>query len=954
MRVVISIILVLLIGSTVWANDTAVQGASGTVAPLAGEHASIRMVNETVRMEIYPQYYDVQADFLFHNTGKATTVTMGFPETGAGDGYAQYRDHTAFQNVRTTVDGKSVTAQRLPGKAPHEMSYMAWWTKEVPFAAGQQRRVTVAYRAPVGEVVGGERWALYHFTGGNWAGTVGSSRMHIRLRLNGTYAVQSTVPLVEERDGWRATWHDWEAEETAAISFQQCGEWDLALRGLDIPREEDHFNWLSPRMRILHLRTPGVTDADKSVFIAPAFVNTDREGTVYISLRALKEFFAARRPDIPAPEIRWDAKSKAGAFTYLGEEMRFTTIPEPPSLEVRSSAPVPVALLRSYSNFGDKQDLLYIPAETVVRRFGGNANTDYANHLLTLQFPTPETGLVTLDGKTYRIALGGNEVTVVDLATAQPRCRFAYPLPSPGQTKSAFIESLTVGSSLLLLTHNDEEAMRLHSYNIASSCATDKLVEGWQMDMSNRAMLPAADQQALYLFTMTDNTIVVEKRAVADGMVRWRRELPGVSAVNANAFIAEQDGTVALYSARRDGEGIIDPAEVILLNAENGTLRTRYWCSLEDATPERLPRWTSESKDIRALLNADGQLLVGTYGQGLWRTDDGKSWARIVNEKLPTHIVSLGASRHGAIAAGTWMQDGLAFSSSLDLAFRLLAWPNQPRWPSWWSREYSRCMAVGYCNETLYVQSFGGMLRWSASAGWERTAIPANEQVYAVINDSGIWTAYSEDRTTRLQHYTPAGKRDLDLPLKISTSDIHAVTTANGVLYLLYKDGCIITGTPANLQDYVSALATGRFPGWLPLAPWYLMGFGKPLEPGRSLTAEQAVLVYTEQGYRPVILAGTSKGPTFTDGQASATLDPSLATYGNAFTTYRDTTGEWLVMGGKDGVVMLPASVIRASLFAASNGIFGTGILGTAPAVTDFIRRDGGVGTATRGADVQG
>lgn len=215
-------------------------------------------------------------------------------------------------------------------------------------------------------------------------------------------------------------------------------------------------------------------------------------------------------------------------------------------------------------------------------------------------------------------------------------------------------------------------------------------------------------------------------------------------------------------------------------------------------------------------------------------------------------------------------------------------------------------------------------MRWTPKTGWERTAIPANEQVYAVINDSGIWTAYSENRTTRLQHYTPAGKRDIDLPLKISTSDIHTVTTANGVLYLLYKDGCIIFGTPAEFKDYVSALATGRFPGWLPLTPWYLMGFGKPLEPGRSLIAEQAVLVYTEPGYRPALLAGASRGPVATQANSdkllSAALDPSLSAYSNAFTTYRDTTGEWLVMGGKDGVVMLPTSVIRVSLFAASNG----------------------------------
>ncbi len=81
-------------------------------------------------------------------------------------------------------------------------------------------------------------------------------------------------------------------------------------------------------------------------------------------------------------------------------------------------------------------------------------------------------------------------------------------------------------------------------------------------------------------------------------------------------------------------------------------------------------------------------------------------------------------------------------------------------------------------------------------------------------------------------------------------------------------------------------------------------------------------MIHTEQGYQPFIIVGTSHGPLFVPnhavGRESATLVPSLAAYDTAFATYRDATGEWLVMGGKHGIVMLPISVIKASNFAAS------------------------------------
>src|SRR5688500_15311611 len=86
MRVTTLLIVLLSCSLSAWANDSVIVGIGGSLQPLEGEHKSICMVREHVRMIILPGYtYRVTADFVFHNDGPATTVMMGCPESGGGD-----------------------------------------------------------------------------------------------------------------------------------------------------------------------------------------------------------------------------------------------------------------------------------------------------------------------------------------------------------------------------------------------------------------------------------------------------------------------------------------------------------------------------------------------------------------------------------------------------------------------------------------------------------------------------------------------------------------------------------------------------------------------------------------------------------------------------------------------------------------------------------------------------
>ncbi len=534
----------------------------------------------------------------------------------------------------------------------------------------------------------------------------------------------------------------------------------------------------------------------------------------------------------------------------------------------------------------------------LMQAFGLRAATSYSNNSLTLNYPTPQTCLTVLDGKPYQVLVGGEggTISLVDIATGQVKASFPYPVPSRIVTASPVPPPYTVGR-YLLLPYGSWKARRNCAVTICRKVLQRKRLASLTISKELKSILPTADGLAVYLLKFYDEKPVVEKRALVDGTVQWRSELPGVSVGSNAEFIAEQDGSIALFSAENTDEGISDPAEVILLNAENGKLRARYRCGLKDAVPKRLPHWLTRPANVRAILNTDDVLYAGTYGQGLWRTYDGKAWSRNTGAGLPTYLVSLGDSRHGDIAAGTYMQDGLASRSYPNSLFHLLAWPKLHHWPGWWSREFSRCMTVGYCGDTLYVQTFGGMLRWSPNAGWERTAILAGI-ARTVIDDSGIWTAYANGKKVRIWHYSPAGVCNLASDIPASAEEVDALVVDAGHLLLVLADRRILSATPAEIRRHTMH-EIGRM--------------------SREMVSENSFLgnsffVYHEPGGHSAFIIGTPQGPMVMRNGTIAMLDPSLAGYADAFTTYRDRTGEWLVICGKHGVLMLPTSIIGASL----------------------------------------
>ena len=216
------------------ANDFGVSGIGGTYFPIKGEHRSIRMVQEKIRIDVYEnlnapnypdRYYDTAVDFVFKNEGDATTIEMAFPESaeGADTGYA---NESSFRFFRTSVNGKGVKVSRIIAnrKLSSGLSSEALWVKKVSFRKGETKAVRVVYRSPWGNLAGVGYFAAYNFTGGNWRGKVEHSQLSVYLHANEDKPQQAffnkkQIEGKNNKNSFTYNWSNWEADGSFRFWF---------------------------------------------------------------------------------------------------------------------------------------------------------------------------------------------------------------------------------------------------------------------------------------------------------------------------------------------------------------------------------------------------------------------------------------------------------------------------------------------------------------------------------------------------------------------------------------------------------------------------------------------------------------------------------------------------------------------------------------------------------------
>jgi hypothetical protein len=335
--------------SAVKADDGYVTGVGGAVHLMKG-HPTIRMVSEEVHIQL-PEG-KVSASFIFKNEGAATTVEIGFPETGK-DVFPQPRSHMV--GFHSTVDGQPVKVTRRVATKPtleNDYDYDYWWVKKVSFGRGQTRTIVNRYQGGVDFFSTSIHQSGFNYvlkTGASWHGTIGRAKIVCDLGSVADCGPLRFSPAGGRRKGRTITWdlRNLKPKEDVSIDWYQ-GFSDVAINGRWLWKQSEngfpHRDWGNSEEPTPFKRG---TEVWVPVRLAAEWLNADLEGD-------------------PA----------RGAVTLTRNDRRMVCTVGSATLKTEHHAmPLP-------GNVFKKQGAIFIPLRALVKALGGETHYNASGRLL--------------------------------------------------------------------------------------------------------------------------------------------------------------------------------------------------------------------------------------------------------------------------------------------------------------------------------------------------------------------------------------------------------------------------------------------------------------------------------------------------------------------------------------------------------------------------------------------
>ena len=171
------ILLFLITGAFLWANDSYVEIAGGSIIPIdspeKSSHPSISMKKEVIYITLEDKSYNVQVYFEFYNSGETATINVGFPEWGYGT-----TEVATIKDFKTTVNGRSVQFKEIPNTQTENqienriIHIRKWFVREITFPSNKITKTYINYNCNYG-YAGGNLSVTYLFgTGKTWNGPI--------------------------------------------------------------------------------------------------------------------------------------------------------------------------------------------------------------------------------------------------------------------------------------------------------------------------------------------------------------------------------------------------------------------------------------------------------------------------------------------------------------------------------------------------------------------------------------------------------------------------------------------------------------------------------------------------------------------------------------------------------------------------------------------------------------
>jgi hypothetical protein len=197
-------------------NDGYIVGIGGSAT--TDIETKVQMVDEDIH--ISAPSGKVSVSFTFKNHGDEAIIPMAFPEEGYNAGEAGEEASKGFKYFRAYVDGVKTETTRKHFEDPYEGAYKYWWVKQVPFKAGQTRKVRNEYQTPGGWNVMQYRSILYTLsTGATWNKNIQRANATVDLSAFPKGTVIHARPEGFKVKGKTLTWqwNDFKPTETSQV-----------------------------------------------------------------------------------------------------------------------------------------------------------------------------------------------------------------------------------------------------------------------------------------------------------------------------------------------------------------------------------------------------------------------------------------------------------------------------------------------------------------------------------------------------------------------------------------------------------------------------------------------------------------------------------------------------------------------------------------------------------------
>jgi hypothetical protein len=198
--------------------------------------SEVEMESEEISIDL--EQSTAECVFVFHNTGKARTVLMGFPgklDKSRGSELTP-EANLSLHDFKTYVKGKS-----LPVRKEKEVKgsldlpfYEEWFTFEVPFKAGERITVRNTYSFTPSHVSTGDVFTGYVLqTGSTWKGTIGNARVIFKLGSIKPWEIVALGPGGYRFEGNGILWEGRDIEPSYDLSLTY-NTWHYSKDFLDL------------------------------------------------------------------------------------------------------------------------------------------------------------------------------------------------------------------------------------------------------------------------------------------------------------------------------------------------------------------------------------------------------------------------------------------------------------------------------------------------------------------------------------------------------------------------------------------------------------------------------------------------------------------------------------------------------------------------------------------------